>query len=95
MSFQIKDKVALVTGANRGIGAAIVEALISAGALKVYAAARNTDELNSLVHRFQSCNAFSHSSSKNSVKGAGNTGVWCLSWANRYPNGSRCTVAKS
>lgn len=52
MSFQIRDKIALVTGANRGIGAAIVEALIDAGAQKVYAAARDVHDLNPLVHRF-------------------------------------------
>lgn len=37
----IKDSVALVTGANRGLGAAFVRALLAAGASKVYAAARN------------------------------------------------------
>ncbi len=52
MSFQIRDKIALVTGANRGIGAAIVEALIDAGAQKVYAAARDVNDLNPLVLRF-------------------------------------------
>jgi NAD(P)-dependent dehydrogenase (short-subunit alcohol dehydrogenase family) len=36
----VTGKVALVTGANRGIGAAIVEALIAAGAARVYAAMR-------------------------------------------------------
>ncbi|MEI7188396.1 hypothetical protein [Dickeya dianthicola] len=37
----IKDSVALVTGANRGLGAAFVRALLAAGASKVYAAARD------------------------------------------------------
>ena len=37
---QLKDSVALVTGANRGIGRAYVEALVQAGARKVYATAR-------------------------------------------------------
>jgi NAD(P)-dependent dehydrogenase (short-subunit alcohol dehydrogenase family) len=36
----VRGKVALVTGANRGIGAALVEALVSAGAERVYAASR-------------------------------------------------------
>jgi len=38
---QIKDSVALVTGANRGLGKAFVQALLAAGATKVYAAARD------------------------------------------------------
>ncbi|MEA1230532.1 SDR family oxidoreductase [Acinetobacter sp. IRS14] len=37
----IKGSVALVTGANRGLGAAFVRELLAAGASKVYAAARN------------------------------------------------------
>ncbi|WP_210644900.1 SDR family oxidoreductase [Pseudomonas sp. Tri1] len=38
---QIKGSVALVTGANRGLGKAFVQALLAAGAAKVYAAARD------------------------------------------------------
>lgn len=38
---QIEGSVALVTGANRGLGKAIVSALLEAGAAKVYAAARD------------------------------------------------------
>ncbi|WP_199052904.1 SDR family oxidoreductase [Aquitalea sp. ASV15] len=38
---KIKDAVALVTGANRGLGAAFARALLAAGAAKVYAAARD------------------------------------------------------
>ncbi|MFM8463384.1 MAG: SDR family NAD(P)-dependent oxidoreductase, partial [Burkholderiaceae bacterium] len=41
--------VALVTGTNRGVGRAIVEALLAAGALKIYAAARHTDSIQDLV----------------------------------------------
>lgn len=45
----IKDTVALVTGANRGIGKAIVEELIAGGAAKVYAAARTPESLSKIV----------------------------------------------
>ncbi|WP_425064695.1 SDR family oxidoreductase [Reyranella sp.] len=38
---QIKDSVALVTGANRGLGLAFTQALLAGGARKVYAAARD------------------------------------------------------
>jgi NADP-dependent 3-hydroxy acid dehydrogenase YdfG len=37
----IQGSVALVTGANRGLGRAFVERLLDAGAAKVYAAARH------------------------------------------------------
>lgn len=38
---KIKDSVALVTGANRGLGLAYAQALLDAGARKVYAGARD------------------------------------------------------
>lgn len=45
----IKDRVVLVTGANRGIGKSIVTQFLKSGASKVYAAARNTETLKPLV----------------------------------------------
>ncbi|WP_119422315.1 SDR family oxidoreductase [Desertibaculum subflavum] len=38
---QIKGSIALVTGANRGIGAELAKALLASGAAKVYGAARD------------------------------------------------------
>ena len=45
----IRDSTALVTGANRGIGRALVQALVDRGASKVYAGARDPESLRSLV----------------------------------------------
>jgi NAD(P)-dependent dehydrogenase (short-subunit alcohol dehydrogenase family) len=45
----IEGRVALITGANRGIGRAIVDALLARGARKVYAAARRPETLAELV----------------------------------------------
>ena len=42
---RIENEVALVTGANRGIGEALVDALLAAGARKVYATARRPEAL--------------------------------------------------
>jgi NAD(P)-dependent dehydrogenase (short-subunit alcohol dehydrogenase family) len=42
----LKDAVVLVTGANRGIGAAFVAQLKDRGAAKIYAAARNANAVN-------------------------------------------------
>jgi NAD(P)-dependent dehydrogenase (short-subunit alcohol dehydrogenase family) len=49
MAFSISDTVALVSGANRGIGKSLVEALVKRGARKVYAGARKLASLGDLV----------------------------------------------
>ena len=49
MNRQIQSAIALVTGANRGIGRAFVEALEQAGAKKIYATARNIESLQEIV----------------------------------------------
>jgi NAD(P)-dependent dehydrogenase (short-subunit alcohol dehydrogenase family) len=42
----LANKIVLVTGANRGIGAAIVQEMLKAGVTKIYAAARKTETLS-------------------------------------------------
>ncbi|MDR7145027.1 SDR family NAD(P)-dependent oxidoreductase [Rhizobium sp. BE258] len=48
---EITRSIAFVTGANGGIGQALVDELIARGAIKVYAAARNTDSLEAIQAR--------------------------------------------
>ena len=45
---RIEGAVALVTGANRGIGRALTDALLTRGVRKVYAAARNPEALGAV-----------------------------------------------
>ncbi|MCK9926583.1 SDR family NAD(P)-dependent oxidoreductase [Frankia sp. Mgl5] len=45
----VKDSIALVTGANRGLGARLVDQLLDAGASKVYATARDPRGIASTV----------------------------------------------
>lgn len=40
---KVADSVALVTGANRGLGKAYVEALLNAGTNRIYAGARKLE----------------------------------------------------
>jgi len=42
---KIRDSVAFVTGANRGIGLASAQELLAAGARKVYAATRQPERI--------------------------------------------------
>ena len=48
---KIEGRTALVTGANRGVGAALVDELIARGAGRVYAAARNPGSLRTAQER--------------------------------------------
>lgn len=47
--YSVKNRVVLITGANRGIGESTVREFLSQGAGKVYAAARNLESLNLLI----------------------------------------------
>jgi NAD(P)-dependent dehydrogenase (short-subunit alcohol dehydrogenase family) len=49
MNTKTNDSVVLVTGANRGLGRALVEELLARGARKVYAGARDPRQLEALV----------------------------------------------
>ncbi len=52
MSIAVENSVALVTGASRGVGRAITEGLLEAGAAKVYAAVRNLASVDELMERY-------------------------------------------
>lgn len=52
MSFAIKGQTALVTGANRGIGAAIAKTLLDQGATRVYGAVRKPDSMRFLQDEY-------------------------------------------
>jgi NAD(P)-dependent dehydrogenase (short-subunit alcohol dehydrogenase family) len=45
VTVKIRDAVALITGANRGLGLEYAQALLAAGARKVYATARHTEDI--------------------------------------------------
>lgn len=48
----VENATILITGANRGIGKAIVDSVIAAGAAKVYAAVRKPDSAQPLIEQY-------------------------------------------
>ncbi|MGF1498787.1 MAG: SDR family oxidoreductase [Elainellaceae cyanobacterium] len=52
MAYDIRDKVVLITGANRGIGKTMVDSFIEHGATKIYAAVRALDSASPLVDEY-------------------------------------------
>lgn len=52
--FEFEGRVGLVTGANRGIGACFVDALMDAGAARVYACAREAETLAGAIEAYGS-----------------------------------------
>lgn len=52
MTSSIENKTVLVTGANRGIGKAILEGALQHGASRVYAAVRNPASVQSLIDEY-------------------------------------------
>lgn len=52
MNYTIENKITLVTGANRGIGKAIVDSFIQHGAAKVYVGVRTLDKADALLAEY-------------------------------------------
>jgi len=52
MTYDISNTVAIITGANRGIGRAVAEGLLEAGAKKVYAAVRSPASADDLIAKY-------------------------------------------